>query len=304
MSIAANQSTEEAIRLLKAQRQLYSSAKVWWGWDFFLTIGVTMIISAARVLRPETDLSVLAGGWAVVVTLLSLFLFRAVVNARRAKAAKAQEMFDGLVLGVEKNDLISPVPEDEVLDWARCYDVNGRSQEDLEDWFPPVVDRLPGPISTAVCQRITSRWDKKLRWRYLFILAGVGAAFLLFVGSVGLSLDWSLRGFLLSALLPLLPGIQFIVTQILEANGTARRLRNLADHSDRRIDALANGSEPSVTARNIQDALYQHRKAAALIPDRFYQTFRNEDELSMTEFAESLVERIRRKSVASAPQCP
>ena len=50
-----------------------------------------------------------------------------------------------------------------------------------------------------------------------------------------------------------------------------------------------------MTARNIQDALYQHRKSAALIPDWFYNRFKNKDELSMSEFVECLVERITGK---------
>lgn len=77
----------------------------------------------------------------------------------------------------------------------------------------------------------------------------------------------------------------------------------MADHSDRRINALSDGSEPSVTARNIQDALYQHRKSAALIPDWFYKRFRDKDDVSMTDFAECLVERIVGKTDSSFSEC-
>ena len=71
---------------------------------------------------------------------------------------------------------------------------------------------------------------------------------------IGLSFDLSLRGILFFTLLPLFPGVKFLLQQLQENLATINQVRSLADHSEARLDALKRSSEPPATARQVRYA--------------------------------------------------
>jgi hypothetical protein len=289
MSLDAVQSSGKAFRCLKAQRQLYSEAKGWWIADFVLTVAVTVFISVIRVFVPDVDLSLLAGCWALIATFLSFVLFAPTFKKKQAEAAAIQELFDCEVLEIDENPMISQIPEDQIVELADHFDREGKCDEALNHWYPAPLARLPTVVATAVCQRINSRWDKKLRARYLQMLWYTTGAFVLVVMVTSLSLNLTLKGFIMSAIIPLLPGLKFLIKQVQDSYATTQRLEKLSEHSQARLDKMISGDEPRMTARNIQDEIYSHRKSAGLIPDWFFMRHRSADETSMKSYATQFV---------------
>ena len=295
MNLSERQNKKNGLLLLKAQRQLYSDAKFWWGLNLIFTVVVTMLIAVGRVVLSPLDLSLVAGGWAIFTTFLSSFWFTPAFKNRRSSAARIQEQFDTEALGIDPHPMNKVVATDEVIDLAGKYDRRGKPQSDLENWYPPVLSRLPEQVATAVCQRINSRWDEKLRIRYIRLLWCLTVVYILLVVGSGLWFELTLKGVILTTMLPVFPGVKFLIGQLQENCGSTKRLSTLASHSQKRFDALREGKPTSATAREIQDEIFQHRKAAALVPDWLFKYFQKNDEESMTSYTEHLVEEIESK---------
>lgn len=290
MDIAERQNSKNAIRLLKAQRQLYSDAKIWWRWDFVLTVVVTSIISSLRVAVPSMDLTLFAGIWAVVVTLLSLWWISPTFRRKQAEAASIQEEFDCDVLGIAPAPLTKKVPPDKTLDLALKYDRLSKPESDLLDWYPRILSALPDELVTASCQRINARWDDRLRSLYTSFLVILLVAFALFILGIGTILDKTIPVLLLSILLPLLPALGFLIKQLVENSATIHRLKDLEEHSQKRLDALMSGEVPVCNSREIQNEVFLHRKNVAMIPDWFFRKFRSKEEQSMRSYAAYLLD--------------
>lgn len=290
MDLSERQNSSRALRLLKAQRQLYSEAKLWWRWDFILTVVITSAISILRVALPSLDLSVVAGIWATLVTVLSICWISPAFRRKQGEAASIQEEFDCEVLQIPSSALSKKVPADKIVDLAAKYNRMKKPESALLNWYPTALCRLPGEIVTAACQRINSRWDDRLRSRYAVFLIALIAVFASVVLGVGILLDKSIPSLLLSTFLPLLPGLVFLIKQLRENNATIQRLGELAGHSQRRLDQLMADETPSCGSRDVQNEILQHRRSVALIPDWFFQRFREHEEQSMQDYAAHLAE--------------
>lgn len=290
MDLSDRQNSSRALRLLKAQRQLYSEAKLWWRWDFILTVVITSAISILRVVLPSIDLSVATGAWAALVTVLSICWISPTFRKKQGEAASIQEEFDCEVLQIPSSALSKKVPADKIVDLAAKYDRLRKPEGDLRNWYPNALGKLPAEIVAAACQRINSRWDDRLRSRYTGFLIALLVAFSMIVIGIGVFLDKAIPAILLSTLLPLLPGFVFLIKQLRENNATIQRLADLAGHSQKRLDSLMAGETPPCSSRDVQNEILQHRKTVALIPDWFFQRFREKEEQSMKAYAEHLIE--------------
>lgn len=293
MDFSERQNSSRALRLLKAQRQLYSEAKLWWRWDFILTVVITSAISILRVVLPSIDLSVATGAWASLVTVLSICWISPTFRRKQGEAASIQEEFDCEVLQIPPSALSKKVPADRIVDLAAKYDRLKKPEGDLRNWYPNALGKLPAEIVAAACQRINSRWDDRLRSRYTGFLATLLITFALVVLGIGMFLDKTISAILISTLLPLLPGLRFLINQLLENNSTIQRLADLAGHSQKRLDSLIAGETPACSSRDVQDEILRHRKTVALIPDWFFQRFREKEEQSMKDYAEHLIEEFQ-----------
>jgi hypothetical protein len=293
MDLSERQNSNKALRLLKAQRQHYSGAKLWWRWDFILTVVITSMISILRAALPSIDLSDVASAWAAIVTLLSICWISPTFRRKQGEAAAIQEEFDCEVLQIPFSALTKKIPTDKIVDLASKYDRLKKPERDLVDWYPRALGKLPDEIVTAACQRINSRWDDRLRSRYTAFLIILLVAFALIVLGVGIFLDKTIPAILLSTLLPLLPGLVFLIKQLRENSATVQRLADLAGHSQKRLDLLMAGETPPCSSRDVQNEILQHRKSVALIPDWFFRRFREKEEQSMKAYAEHLAEEFQ-----------
>ncbi|MCB1093616.1 MAG: hypothetical protein KDL87_18905, partial [Verrucomicrobiae bacterium] len=209
---------------------------------------------------------------------------------KQGESASIQEEFDCEVLQIPSSALSKKVPADKIVDLAAKYDRLKKPESSLLNWYPTALCRLPDEIVTATCQRINSRWDDRLRSRYKAFLIILLVAFALGVLAIGLFLDKTIPSILLSTLLPLLPGLRFLINQLRENNATIQRLGELAGHSQRRLDQLMADETPSCGSRDVQNEILQHRRSVALIPDWFFQRFREHEEQSMQDYAAHLAE--------------
>src|SRR5271165_2642933 len=159
--IISRQNAPENIRVLAAQRSLYSRAKTLAAVQVFVA-GVTPVVGAIAVaLKPHADV------WAAFIGIIVAYFDTAWLDPRQSKlrnlAANVQEDFDCSVLQLPWNDALAgrrPSPED-IHGAADGHTPS--SAAPLEDWYPQAVAALPLYQGRLICQRTNCWWDSKLR---------------------------------------------------------------------------------------------------------------------------------------------
>jgi hypothetical protein len=284
-----------ALRLLLAQRRLYSRAK-WWSflrWIGFSVIGVAAPILTAIVPQAAVVVGAIAGVW----IFLSRTWFSSVEQNLAAKAAGIQERFDQRVFGMPA--LITRVPSasmEEIVrlvgdDEAALADIN---KERLKDWYP-FDAQVNGAISIAIAQRANAAYSERLLnananvW-LIITLAWSGAAVI-----VGVIVGLTFTQFLLGVALPLLPALLDVWDQFRSTKRAGEVRRTMADDIEKVIREH-DGKKPSPEDLLLwQDQTYELRRTSPQVPNLVYKRARDRNEHAMNTAATELVaEALRR----------
>jgi SMODS-associating 4TM effector domain len=149
-SMKDKQNDVRALRLLLAQRKLYSHAKRWsfLRWIGFSVIGVAAPILTVIVPKAAVGLAALAGVW----IFLSRTWFSSIEQDLAAKAADVQEQFDQHVFGMPAR--ITRVPTASIEEIVRLTGDDqvvfaDATRQRLLDWYPFDV-RVDGAVSVAI----------------------------------------------------------------------------------------------------------------------------------------------------------
>ncbi|PRY53217.1 hypothetical protein B0I27_104227 [Arcticibacter pallidicorallinus] len=275
---------------LAAQRELYTSAKLYHIWQIFFMVVIPLMLSLLLLLHEP--LIPFAAFYGIISAILDPLLFDAVIQRRIEKAAKIQELFDCAVLRLSPSPLKTS-NDQMVEDVLTHYNAHKKIQSNIEkikDWYPQAIEVLPYPIARLICQRTNCYWDSRLRRRYsnFVSLLGIGLfiAFMLF----GITTNKNFNDLVLiaSALLPL---VQFCLKQSKDQKETAKRLDRLVDFAKQAWDEGMSNTSSNLeeVSRRLQDEIYDHRSKSALILNFMYRRFLKKDEEIMNSTAEALV---------------
>lgn len=294
-AIKSLQNEDTSIRLLLAQRRMYSRAKC------YLTarlIGMVVIgISAPIISVLWTDLAVVAGAVAGLWIFLARTWFAARERFLIEQAAAIQECFDFHVFAMPEvaPRHTAPSPEDVAILTANVTDLHKvATEQNLWDWYP-INSEDPGSVSVAISQRANAAYtDRLLRTTgTVWMTCAVVWVVILFVISTVMGL--SLEEFLLGIFLPVLPaaldGIEFIRGVRLSAKERA----DLAVVIQRRLEGDSYSFEPSELLV-WQDRLFELRSTTPLVPDSIYWLSRKKNETAMHSAAEGLSQTAKQLS--------
>lgn len=289
-AIAANQNDLGPLRLLLAQRRLYSKAK---GWATLRAVGIGMIGVSGPLLTaawPETAVVVgaVAGSWMFA----SRTLFMPAEKKLAARGAQVQEQFDVTVFEMPQLALREPrVSAEEVsLLVGTDEEVTRAAQEqDLRDWYP--IDKtLDGLATIAIAQRANAAYSERLlnananMWLGLLAAWGVAAVLL------SLMLEFSLATFLLGVVLPLLPAMLDVLDQRRTTKAAGVERRALAEGIERFVRREQSAAYSEKDLLVWQDQLYALRKDSPLVPNLVYKRTRVANERAMQAAAAELGE--------------
>lgn len=285
-SIKDEQNTDGSLRLLAAQRQLYSKAKIF---QLIHLAGALVLQAAAPVvlvLAPQLTIvmAFVGGGW----FLISWFVLDRAQDEKVRQAATIQEQFDVAVFGLSWNKTLvgdQLLPE---LVNAAAAGFEGKQQE-LTDWYPD-LDALRYPLNVVNAQRANLVWDSRLRRDYAGGMSIITAA--LFGAGIVVSLitDQGFRAYVLAVLLPSLAalheGWQLATSHRATAHEQERTEREIRQY------AQEGGEFPTVEdCRRIQDTIFLNRRRGPLVPDRWYTWRKSRFEADMQAAAADLSER-------------
>ena len=273
------QNSDSSIRLLAAQRRLYSEAKKWQALRMVGAIALTALSPLILFLWPSGKVYfAFVGG---LLTLLSVFALERLEKQKTRYAANAQEQFDTSLFGLPWNGiLVGPKTSLEVIASA------ARAREDtkdLENWYADPGE-VPLPVAALMCQRSNLVWDWRLRRAYATALAAIAIA--IFASGIVLALvtRQTLLDYILILLVPSLPALQVTIGQIVKHHEVASTKEDLADKLsgyfpvDTRQDVI-----DQAFSRTVQDRIYSLRATNAFVPDWFYQLLHKRYEADMKE---------------------
>jgi hypothetical protein len=286
------QNNEKQLERLAAQRELYSSAKKYYLFETIGSVIVPVILTAIATFL--ANISLISSLYGICFYLFDSLILEPLINERRTKAAKIQELFDCDVLEIEKSPFksVSDITVEEVLTHYDTHQKIEANIEKIKDWYPIEVGEIDISFARLICQRINFGWDSHLRKSFsIFIkIVVILIAIMVIVGiSIG-RLPGEQLPLILSGILPL---FRFFIKLLQDNKSSTERLVKLNAYFDglqtRIIKNDISKNDLDESARRIQDEIYENRTRNPLIPDFFYNFYRSKDESVMTKTANSLI---------------
>lgn len=289
--IASAQNEDEALRILLAQRRLYSRAKVWSAVRG-LGIGVVAIgspIIAALYPTLEVLLASVAAGWFVLNRLAFSRLERHYVE----RAATAQQQFDTSIFHMPSiraggyrlmPEEIHRLTGDQIAR-RRAY-----ADEGLLNWYPIQV-QLDGTKAIAIAQRANVAYSHALLNRSAAFWMSLLIIWFAVAICVALSNSFDSQTLLLVVVLPILPPLLDAIDEWLHVRAASEERRAMANQIEHAIETAQ--AEPIRPEQLLawQAQLFTLRLEAPLVPNWLYRLLRPRTEDEMNVGAETLAEQ-------------
>lgn len=288
-SIAIRQNDDEALRLLLAQRRLYTRAKRFQGgrWIGLLILGIAGPFISILIPGSAVAVGAITGVW--------LFISRTFLTAaevqKMTKAAAVQEELDLYVFQMPKTIERASRPTIEDIELLVRDDEGLRAtarREQLADWYD-VDPSHPGAETVAIAQRANASYTDRLIRTAVAVWAIVTFVWL------AILLTWSaLSGLafgviLLGVLFPVLPAVLDVADYLRSTWRAAHVRADLARTIESRLE-----DEESIVGQELiswQTQLYDLRRTTPQVPDWLYKITRKRNEAAMRAASS----RLRRK---------
>ncbi|NRG43018.1 hypothetical protein HRK28_19090 [Rathayibacter sp. VKM Ac-2835] len=288
--IATRQNDDEALRLLLAQRRLYTRAKRWQGarWTGLLILGVAAPFISLLIPGSAVAVGATTGIW--------LFVGRTFLTAAEVrtmtKAAAIQEELDLYIFQMPETIERTSRPNIEEIELLVRDKQSLRSvatRERLIDWYD-VDPTHPGAETIAIAQRANASYTDRLIRTAVTVWAIVTMLWL------AILLTWSaLSGLtfgliLLGVLFPVLPAVLDVADYL---RSTWRAAQDRADLA-RTIESRLEEDNPIIGQELIswQTQLYDLRRTTPQVPNWLYKITRKRNEAVM----HAASNRLRRKN--------
>ena len=288
-AIAGSQNEERNLKLLFAQRRLYSRSKTW---TIVRGVGVGVIAVAAPLIAAFWEplavwAAAIAAGWYI----LSRVVFRRLERRYATRGASAQELFDTSVFGMPTIAVREPrlLPEDVARVVGRGYPRQRQAfaDEKLQNWYP-IRTNVPGRVAIAIAQRGNLAYARRLLQRqatlWLWLLCGWAVTAIV----IALCFEFSLVTFLLAVALPIMPPLVDAWEEYSQIRAAGLEREALANEIE---DAIRADTASPITSQQLlawQGQLFALRRDSPLVPDWLYWRLRDRAEAEMSEAAETI----------------
>jgi hypothetical protein len=287
------QNSPSSIRLLAAQRQLYSEAK--YVYRFRMVVSLVLACAAPPLFLLWPELKTVLGFVGIVWACISKLVLEGMETGRIKQAATIQEEFDTMVFRLPWNSVLTgeKVTAEIIAAASRRFKGN---HELLKNWYTPGENVYP--FSVLLCQRSSLVWDWRLRREYASVIVCITGVILLLGIIVGISARLSLLDYLLAVLLPstsvLLDGIKVARDHIKLAGEKERAERTVMRVWSASIES---GNVSVDDSRRLQDCIFLLRNRAPVVDDWWYWIRRTAYEEDMRVAVEQFEKELAQRSV-------
>lgn len=284
-SIQLAQNEDESLRLLLAQRRVYSHAKKYLSARL---IGMTAVgIGAPLISMIWEEAAFLTGAIAGFWIFLSRTWLLARERTLKRQAASIQERFDFRVFAMPDVAIrsIAVSPEKIAHEIASVDDLHRvATEQKLLDWYP-INPENSGAVSVAVSQRANASYSDQLLRKTAFVWIACTSTWAIILTVICSILGLTLGDFLIGIFLPLLPAALDVTDFSRSVREAAGEQRELASAIQRRLEDRETPIEPG-ELQVWQDRLFEIRSTSPLVPDRLYWQSRNNNEEAMRAAAD------------------
>lgn len=291
--IAQSQNKDANLRLLLAQRRLYSQAKFW---SMVRGAGIGVVAIGAPILTAVVpQAAVPAATFAAVWFALNRLLFSFLERCFAARGATAQEQFDTAIFGMPTIAVRDPrlMPEEiRRLTGDRIRRKRAYSDESLKNWYPIQTD-VDGSVAIAISQRANLAYSQTLLGRNAALWLVLLIAWAVIAVGIGLANGFDLLTFLLVVALPTLPPLLDAVDEALSVRAAGRERRAMADEIQ---DAIGEHLSAPIKPEQLlawQSQLFALRRDSPLVPDWLYWLLRPRTEDEMNDGAKTIGDELR-----------
>ncbi|MEU0037002.1 S-4TM family putative pore-forming effector [Streptomyces sp. NPDC006333] len=285
--IYETQNSIACIKLLGAQRRLYSDAKNIYNLRISLVFASGILSILAASIFPDARLYI---GAASAFIGFGVSLLGSSREKRKAReASSAQELFDVTVFGLPWNDVLAERPSSSLINEAALR----YTQNDLQDWYTDTRS-VPRPLDVLICQRSNLGWSISAHRAWAATIAGFTLFLICCTTALSLLLDATLAGALVGFYLPILPSVKEAV-DIWRANMDSLQTKQKAEGKALVIwgRAIEHGERPSDNdCRRLQDCILMSRQSNAPIPDWFYTGRKKRSQKTMDMSVEDFVQEV------------
>jgi hypothetical protein len=270
-TIAEEQNTPGSLELLAAQKRMYSEAK---RVHFTRIIAVLLLEFAAPFVvlaRPEWKEGLeLTGG---LLALVSALVLNGTESDRVKQAATVQEQFDTQLFRLPWNKALAgrKVAREIIHRAAKAY-TGGEAK--IRNWYPD-PSGAPYPKVALLCQRTNLVWSIRLQKRYATALLVITVLYLLFGLVIGR--NEVVPEYLVAIFIPAVPAILEAIETYKRHLRSSQEKEEILAHIEDLLDEVGNSMHPSrlvEECRRIQDAIYLQRSGKPLVPDWWYEIWR------------------------------
>ncbi len=287
------QNAEPHLGRLAAFSIFYQRAKVVAAIQFTLT--VPMAVVSAGIIAFEPKAKVWTTFFALTVALMDALILERIQTYFKKLAARTQEQFDCDLFGLDWRTLrVGEKPEVcDVLHAADKFKKKKPGIENLKDWYPPAVEKLPLSLARLICQRTNCWWDSSLRKKYANALLGILVFVVVAVFVIALAGRQSVEQMILTVYAPIAPAILWTVREVRRQHDAAEALDKLRGHVERvwtlALKEQLSRNELDGAAKEIQDSIFDGRTKNPLIFDWINNIVRPRHQVSMNAKAAEMV---------------
>jgi len=289
----ADQNKDDSIRLLVAQRYLYSKAKELFFGRLIVSGIFAIVAPLIQIFCPtgKTLLSSLSIIWLVVV----YFYFKKSEAKFKAQGATVQEKFDTGLFRLQWNKIM--VEHEVTAELSHSAERNFLGdREKLRNWYPD-IEGIPSPLDILLCQRANLVWDWRLHFHYGKLICTAVAIFYIFITWLSIITQQMAAEYIFGLLLPSLPiilqGIETSTVHFKTADKKISMEGKISNIWDAGLQDLSFVTKEN--CRQIQDFIYRLRKEGPLVPDWWYNVLRDKYEIDMRSVIKELKGKIKER---------
>lgn len=293
-NIAERQNNSDNIQILQAQRQMYSNVKRWMvvnlivGVIIPLTVSILVFVFSNNKLSSalgfeSKDISYISAPIGMMAA-ISVVVISQFIKKMKETSARIQENFDTNVfkLAWDKINVGEKPDFGVILKNSKAFEEKHSNYTGFKDWYTIKAATFKYPQAIAFCQQQNLNWDSELRKQVIKAATIILIIIAFFILTLGILNDFTLRALFTNILSLLLPIFLFFYKLIVEQKDTVKEMARLKDINRELIDSILSNELTSdsftTRCRQLQTAIYQHRKSARPIPNWLHKKNKNEQE--------------------------
>lgn len=272
--INKRQNEDNSIAMLAAQRQLYDNAKRLSIITMMFSVIIPFSLSIVLLFVSRDSLWRTMPYICSIASMCVSFVTAKYIKDDKCLAATIQQKFDTYVYSMPWDRRIFGDDKNlnaKVTQYSKKILSKEAKHSALENWYTSAVDEKPIKEGILACQRENYTWDVGLRKRFRLFSKASASILCICVFAVGVC-DRESVSELIYRIAFVIPVIRWMLDAVKKLNDD---IENMS-----RLDAVINSSKKKSMEdlQDVQKMLFDHRKSCFLIPDFFYNLFKDNDE--------------------------